>query len=255
MKLRVLTGLSLFLINTLATADSINFIQANASPNLALMVIDMQEDKQTKLPGTPLLHKRQRQAVEAAYASGITVVCVNMGVVYKGQKAAIPCPESIIPAKVKKSAQYHEHIKAIPVESINQDTYPKSAFEDGELHKKLQASGITRLILAGAYVEVCVDASLRSALGLGYKVLMEPGLVTGIRRKSQLLKDNNETQQNEYESLLFETVRKRTLSHYMSHNLSIICTPSRTTSYSKDFDPDDGSPSITNRGFTECLIL
>ena len=242
MKFKVLAGLSLFLINTLTKADSIDFIQANASPELALMIIDMQGSP-TKLPGHPRLHKRQRQAVEAAYASGIMVVCVNMGVLYDGQKTAIPCPEYIIPAQVKNSSQYHEHIKAVPLKSIYGGTYPKSAFEDGELHTKLQASGITRLILAGAYVDVCVEATLTHALGLGYKVLMEPGLVTAIRHKSPLLIEDN-AKQNKYESQEFSSVMQEAFKHYMAHNLSIICTPSRTASHSKDPDPDDDSMGI-----------
>jgi nicotinamidase-related amidase len=45
-----------------------------------------------------------------------------------------------------------------------------SAFDATDLHEKLQARGITRLVIAGMQTDYCIDTNCRAAHGLGYAV-------------------------------------------------------------------------------------
>jgi nicotinamidase-related amidase len=45
-----------------------------------------------------------------------------------------------------------------------------SAFHGTDLHERLQARGITRLVIAGMQTEYCIDTNCRAAHGLGYAV-------------------------------------------------------------------------------------
>lgn len=45
-----------------------------------------------------------------------------------------------------------------------------SAFRESDLHQRLQAAGVQRLLLCGVATNVCVLATAREALGLGYQV-------------------------------------------------------------------------------------
>jgi len=47
-----------------------------------------------------------------------------------------------------------------------------SAFQDTDLHVRLQAAGIDRLVIAGMQTEICVDSACRAAAALGYSVVL-----------------------------------------------------------------------------------
>ncbi|WP_246776859.1 cysteine hydrolase family protein [Microvirga sp. VF16] len=47
-----------------------------------------------------------------------------------------------------------------------------SAFHGTDLHERLQARGIARLVIAGMQTEYCIDTNCRTAHGLGYAVLL-----------------------------------------------------------------------------------
>jgi nicotinamidase-related amidase len=47
-----------------------------------------------------------------------------------------------------------------------------SAFHDTDLHERLGERGIDRLIIAGMQTEMCVDSACRSAVALGYRVVL-----------------------------------------------------------------------------------
>jgi nicotinamidase-related amidase len=47
-----------------------------------------------------------------------------------------------------------------------------SAFHGTDLHRQLQARGITRLVIAGMQTEYCIDTNCRDANGLGYEVVL-----------------------------------------------------------------------------------
>lgn len=47
-----------------------------------------------------------------------------------------------------------------------------SAFHGTDLHGKLQALGIERLVIAGMQTEYCIDTNCRDAHGLGYRVTL-----------------------------------------------------------------------------------
>lgn len=47
-----------------------------------------------------------------------------------------------------------------------------SAFPGTDLHERLQARGITRLVVAGMQTEYCIDTNCRAAHDLGYEVVL-----------------------------------------------------------------------------------
>lgn len=47
-----------------------------------------------------------------------------------------------------------------------------SAFHGSDLHERLQAAGIDRLVIAGMQTEFCIDTACRDAHGLGYAVTL-----------------------------------------------------------------------------------
>ena len=71
-----------------------------------------------------------------------------------------------------------------------------SAFQHTDLHARLQAAGITHLLLGGAQTECCVDTSCRVARELGYEVsLLSDGHSTNdspVLRASQIIGHHNQ---------------------------------------------------------------
>jgi len=68
---------------------------------------------------------------------------------------------------------YHE-VAPIENEPIV-DKFYNSAFHKTQLHNLLQSMSITDLVLVGMQVEYCVDASIKSAFDLGYRVHLPEG--------------------------------------------------------------------------------
>ena len=47
-----------------------------------------------------------------------------------------------------------------------------SAFGNGELSRKLRALGIEWLFIAGVWTEACIDATVKDAIDLGFRILL-----------------------------------------------------------------------------------
>jgi nicotinamidase-related amidase len=52
------------------------------------------------------------------------------------------------------------------------DKRQSSAFHDTDFHRRLQASEIDRLVVAGIQTEMCVESTCRAAVALGYQVVL-----------------------------------------------------------------------------------
>ena len=75
--------------------------------------------------------------------------------------------------------QIHPKIAPHPADIVLRKQ-ASDAFYETPLHEKLQALGITRVVVTGAQTELCVDATCRRAISLNYDVcLVADGHTTG----------------------------------------------------------------------------
>ncbi len=68
--------------------------------------------------------------------------------------------------------QLHESLQPQGERESQLKKYASSAFEDTALHAQLKAQGVDTLVLCGLQSEFCVSNTARSALQLGYRVLL-----------------------------------------------------------------------------------
>lgn len=73
-----------------------------------------------------------------------------------------------------ESWQIHHSIEPREDEKIVDKQF-NSAFHKTNLHEYLKAQGVGRIVLTGMQTEYCIDATLRSAFDLGYKVIIPKG--------------------------------------------------------------------------------
>ena len=203
---------------------------------VAYMVIDMQGTNE-QLPGNSAIWSKQREAVHYALTHNSFVVCVLQGITFRGQRSAAACNENIINPEERHSPLYIEHIKSQPFDLANDpDTdsyriarennpYPKSAFEDGLLHQKLTKEGIKVIVIMGSYTHICVRATLKDALSLGYQVIFDQTTVTSVRPNSMF-----GSRASQFEQFKFNQVVQEVSAGANAANLTVIdqlCTPSR----------------------------
>jgi len=74
-------------------------------------------------------------------------------------------------ARLSPGWQLHESVAPVSGEPVTEKS-TSSAFISGELHRRLQAAGITRLIIAGLQTDYCIDTNCRVARNLGYDVTL-----------------------------------------------------------------------------------
>jgi len=68
-------------------------------------------------------------------------------------------------------AEIHEAVKPQAGEAVIEKNFPNS-FRATALEEKLKAAGVKELVVAGMMTHMCVDASVRQAADLGYKVTL-----------------------------------------------------------------------------------
>ena len=203
---------------------------------VAYMVIDMQGTNE-QLAGNSVIWNKQREAVQYALDHNSFVVCVLQGITVRGQRSATACNENIINPRERNSPQYIEHIKSQPLDladypniddyhSAREKTpYPQSAFEDGLLHQELNRRGIKVIVIMGSYTHLCVSATLKDALALGYQVIFDQSLVTSVTPGSTL-----GSRASLFEQLNFDQVTQAATGGSNAANLTVVnqfCTPSR----------------------------
>ena len=73
----------------------------------------------------------------------------------------------------KGSAGWPHHPRVAPLagETVIEKR-ASSAFHGTDLHDRLKALGIDRLVVAGAQTEMCVDSACRAAVALDYRVVL-----------------------------------------------------------------------------------
>ncbi|MBI9067385.1 MAG: cysteine hydrolase [Salinivirgaceae bacterium] len=70
-----------------------------------------------------------------------------------------------------KGVEIHENVKPRENEKVFIKHFPNS-FRETDLHNHLQSLGIEQLVICGMMTHLCIDASVRAAKDLGYKVLL-----------------------------------------------------------------------------------
>lgn len=66
-----------------------------------------------------------------------------------------------------KGAEIHPCVTPLETESVITKHTPNSFYRT-DLHARLQAKGITELVICGMMIQLCVDATVRAAKDLGY---------------------------------------------------------------------------------------
>ena len=68
-----------------------------------------------------------------------------------------------------EGARIHAMVEPLPSETVILKHRP-NCFHQTKLHEFLREAGVSRLIIAGAMSQMCIDATTRSAVDLGYHV-------------------------------------------------------------------------------------
>lgn len=70
-----------------------------------------------------------------------------------------------------EGVEIHDAVQPLENESIINKQYPNS-FLQTELESKLKEKGITKLVVVGMMTHMCIDATVRAAVDLGYETTL-----------------------------------------------------------------------------------
>ncbi|MGW2177042.1 cysteine hydrolase family protein [Streptomyces sp. NPDC001732] len=137
--------------------------RAPAAPVEALLVVDVQADAVTgdrAVPDAARLVDRTADLIARARRYGALVVHVqNDGAPGAGDEPGTP------------GWELHHPVEPSPVEAVIRKTRD-DGFEGTSLGDLLTGSGVRALAVCGVMSEMCVQATARTALALGYRVVM-----------------------------------------------------------------------------------
>ena len=132
----------------------------------ALVVIDIQNDY---FPGG----KMALEEPDAAASNAARVLAQfrsrNWPVFHVRHLSVRPGATFFIPGTA--GAEIHEQVRPRQGERVVEKNFPNS-FRATELESVLKAAGVKELVVAGMMTHMCVDASVRQAADLGYRVTL-----------------------------------------------------------------------------------
>jgi nicotinamidase-related amidase len=135
-------------------------------PDTALVVIDIQNDYfpggAMELEGAEAAGAKAGKALAHFRKSGLPVVHVRHLSVRPGATFFLPGT---------RGAEIHASVQPAAGEVVVEKNFPNS-FRNTSLEKYLNDSGVKNLVIAGMMTHMCVDASVRQAADLGYKVTL-----------------------------------------------------------------------------------
>jgi nicotinamidase-related amidase len=135
-------------------------------PDTALLIIDIQNDYfpggAMQLEGADAAVEKARKALEDFRSRGLPIVHVKHLSVRPGSTFFIPGTPG---------AEIHSAVKPAGGEAIIEKNFPNS-FRGTALEGALKEKDIKNLVVAGMMTHMCVDASVRHAADLGYKVTL-----------------------------------------------------------------------------------
>jgi nicotinamidase-related amidase len=132
----------------------------------ALLVIDIQNDY---FPGGAM----ELEGADAAGAKAAEAIRnfreKNLPVVHVRHLSVRPGSTFFLPGT--KGAEVHSLVTPKAGETVVEKNFPNS-FRNTNLQQVLEKQGIKNLIVAGMMTHMCVDASVRHAADLGYKITL-----------------------------------------------------------------------------------
>jgi nicotinamidase-related amidase len=132
----------------------------------ALLIIDIQNDY---FPGG----KMELEGADAAAARASSVLkkfrSEKMPVIHVRHLSNRPGATFFLPDT--SGAEIHESVKPHAGEAVVEKNFPNS-FRGTALEEKLKAAGVKELVVAGMMTHMCVDASVRHAADLGYRITL-----------------------------------------------------------------------------------
>jgi len=135
-------------------------------PDTALVIIDIQNDY---FPGGAM-------ELEGADAAGTKASEIlknfrerKLPVIHVRHLSVRPGSTFFIPGT--RGAEIHAAVQPASGESVIEKNFP-NAFRNTSLRESLEHLGVTNLVVAGMMTHMCVDASVRHAADLGYKVTL-----------------------------------------------------------------------------------
>lgn len=135
-------------------------------PDTALVVIDIQNDYfpggAMELEGAEAAGGKAGEALAHFRKSGLPVVHVRHLSVRPGASFFLPGT---------RGAEIHSSVSPLEGETVVEKNFPNS-FRNTQLKDILENHKIKNLVVAGMMTHMCVDASVRQAADLGYKVTL-----------------------------------------------------------------------------------
>ena len=132
----------------------------------ALLIIDIQNDYfpggTMELEGADAAGAKAGQALKSFRDKRLPIIHVRHLSVRPGATFFIPGT---------KGAEIHPSVKPGANETVIEKNFPNS-FRNTALKEHLEKNNITNLVVAGMMTHMCVDASVRHAADLGYKVTL-----------------------------------------------------------------------------------
>ena len=135
-------------------------------PDTALLIIDIQNDYfpggAMELEGADAAGAKAAAAVANFRKDGKPVIHVRHLSVRPGSTFFLPGT---------KGAEIHATVTPQASEAVVEKNFPNS-FRNTELKTLLEKQGIKHLVVAGMMTHMCVDATVRHAADLGYKITL-----------------------------------------------------------------------------------
>jgi nicotinamidase-related amidase len=132
----------------------------------ALVVIDIQNDYfpggAMELEGSDAAGTKAGNAIKQARSKGMPVIHVQHLSTRPGSTFFLPGT---------KGQQIHASVAPAAGETVIEKNFPNS-FRNTPLQKRLEELAVRELVIAGMMTHMCVDATVRQAADLGYKVTL-----------------------------------------------------------------------------------
>ena len=135
-------------------------------PDTALLIIDIQNDY---FPGGAMELEGADTAAEKAKAALGAFRGKNLPVLHVRHTSVRPGSTFFLPNT--RGAEIHESVRPQAGETVIEKNFPNS-FRNTPLREKLEGLGVKNLVVAGMMTHMCVDASVRHAADLGYKITL-----------------------------------------------------------------------------------
>jgi nicotinamidase-related amidase len=135
-------------------------------PDSALLIIDIQNDY---FPGGSM----ELEGADAAAAHASSILHRfrrdKLPVIHVRHLSTRPGATFFLPGT--EGAKIHQKVQPLAEEPVIEKNFPNS-FRGTALQAELERRGIKSLVVAGMMTHMCVDASVRHAADLGYKVTL-----------------------------------------------------------------------------------